>query len=138
MAVKKTTNDIVTAYRHINSAKLTKMETPERFALILITRQLKKVATEFDDFFKDVQEKMKPEGFDAIAEKVQGKKELSPEEIAAWNKYNKDINDSLKGELDKEIELDFEPLGKEAFEKFIESNDFNVSEILAVEDVICA
>lgn len=136
MAVKKTTNDIVTAYRIINPAKLTKMETAERFALILITRQLKKVATEFDDFFKDVQEKLKPEGFDAIADKVQSKKELTPEEIAAWNKYNKDINDSLKGELDKEVELDFEPLGKEAFEKFIESNDLSVNDILAIEDVI--
>lgn len=138
MATKKTTNDIVTAYRLINPAKLTKMETSERFALILITRQLKKVATDFDDFLKDVQEKMKPEGFDAIAEKVQGRKELTPEETAAWNKYHKDINDSLKGELDKEMELDFEPLGKESFEKFIESNDFNVSEILAIEDVIGA
>lgn len=136
MAVKKTTNDIVTAFRLINSAKLTKMETSERFALILITRQLKKVANEFDDFFKDVQEKMKPEGFDTITEKVREQKELTPEETSAWNKYHRGINESLKGELDKEIELDYEPLGKEAFEKFIESNDFNVSEIFAIEDVI--
>lgn len=138
MAVKKKVNDIVTAYRLINPAKLTKMETSERFALILITRQLKKVATEFDDFFKEVQEKMKPEGFDAIAEKVQGKQSLATEEVSAWNKYHRGINDSLKGELDKEIELDFEPLGKEAFEKFIESNDFSVNDILAIEDVIGA
>lgn len=137
MALKKTTNDIVTAFRLINDAKLTKMEPSERFALISITRQLKKVAVDFDDFFKDVREKMKPEGIDAIAEKIQRRVELTPEEAAIWNKYNNDINNSLKGEFEKEIELDFEPLGKESFERFIESNDFNVSDILVISDVIC-
>lgn len=138
MATKKNINDIVTAFRLINPAKLTKMETAERFALILAIRQLKKVANDFDDFFKDVQEKMKPEGFDAITEKMQARKELTAEESAVWNKYQKDINESLKDEFEKEIELDFEPLGKDAMEHFIDSNDFSVSDILAIEDVIGA
>lgn len=138
MATKKNINDIVTAFRLINPAKLTKMETAERFALILAIRQLKKVANDFDDFFKDVQEKMKPEGFDAITEKMQARKELTAEESAVWNKYQKDINESLKDELEKEIELDFEPLGKDTMEHFIDSNDFSVSDILAIEDVIGA
>lgn len=130
------TNDIVSAFRLINPAKLTKMETAERFSLILATRQLKKVATEFDDFLKDVQEKMKPEGFDAIAGKVQAHKDLAPDELKAWNKYQQDISECLKGELEKEVEVDFEPLSKEAMEHFIDSNDFAVSDIILIMDVL--
>ncbi len=130
------TNDIVSAFRLINPAKLTKMETAERFALILATRQLKKVGTEFDDFLKDVQEKLKPEGFDAIAEKVQAQKELSPEELKIWNKYQQDISECLKGELEKEVTLEFAPLSKEAMEHFIDSNDFAVSDIMLIMDVM--
>ena len=129
-------NDAVTAFRHINPAKLTKMETQERFAVILATRQLKKVDADFQDLLKDAQEKLKPEGFDAIVEKVQGKKELTASEQDALNKYNQDVSDCVKSELDKEVELDFAPLGKEAIEHFIESNDFSVDQIIAIMDVL--
>lgn len=136
MAVKKTTNDIVTAYRQINNAKLTKMEDAEKFALIKIVRQLKKVSTDFDDFLKDAQEKLKPDEFDKIVEKVQGKKELSPEEKAKLNKYNKDVAECLSEELEKEVELDFEPLSSESLGHFIASNDFSLNDILIIGDVV--
>ena len=129
-------NDAVTAFRLINPAKLTKMETAERFALILATRQLKKVATDFDELVKDTQEKMKPEGFDAIVEKVQGRKELTAPEQDALNRYNRDVTECVQTELDKEVQLDFTPLGKEAVERFIDSNDFAVSDVMLVMDVI--
>lgn len=131
-------NDAVTAYRLINPAKLTKMETEERFAVILATRQLKKVATDFDELVKDAQEKLKPEGFDAIVEKVQGKKELTSSEQETLNKYNKDVTDCVQTELDKEVEFDFNPLSEDALGRFVESNDFSVSEIMLIGDVIGA
>lgn len=137
MATKKTTEQIVTAYRLINPAKLTKMENTERFAIILATRQLKKVTTDFDELLKDVQEKLKPaEGFDKIIGKVQSKEDLTPEEASILNKYNKDVSDCVTNELKKEIELDFEPLSKDALEHFIASNDFSVSDIITIQDVI--
>lgn len=136
MATKKTTNDIVTAYRLINTAKLGKMEDAEKFAIIKAVRQLKKVGTDFDDFLKDAQERLKPEGFDKIVGKIQSKEELASDEQSALDKYNKDVAECLSEELGKEIELDFEPLSEEAVGRFIASNDFNVSEILAVSDVI--
>ncbi len=129
-------NDAVTAFRLVNPAKLTKMETAERFAVILATRQLKKVSEDFEGLLKDAQEKLKPEGFDAIVEKVQGKKELTPSEQDALNKYNQDVSDCVKSELDKYVELDFAPLGKEAMERFIDSNDFTIEQIIAVMDVL--
>lgn len=129
-------NDIVTAYRLINPAKLTKMDTAERFALILATRRLRKVSTDFEELLKDTQEKMKPEGFDAIVEKVQGKRELTAPEQDALNRYNKDVTQCVQTELDKEAELDFEPLSKEAVEHFIDSNDFAVSDVMLIMDVV--
>lgn len=133
--VMKTT-DIVTAYRLINPAKLTKMEVKERYALILITRQLKKVATEFDDLLKDAQEKLKPAGLDAIVGKVEEKKGLTPQERDVLKRYNKDVSDCVKPELDKEVELDIVPLGKEAMEHFFDSNDFSVGDVVTIMDVI--
>lgn len=137
MAVKKTTDQIVAAFRLINPAKLTKMETSERFALILVTRQLKKVNDEFDALLKETQEKLKPsEGFDKIVEKLQAREELTPEEAIVWNKYNKEVTNCINTELAKETELEIEPLGKEAFEHLVASNDFSVSDIIAIQDVI--
>ena len=129
-------NDAVTAFRLINPAKLTKMETAERFAVILATRQLKKVDADFQDLLKEAQEKLKPEGFDRIVEKVQAKTELTAPEQDALNKYNQDVSDCVKGELDRDVELDFEPLGKEAMERFVDSNDFTIEQIIAIMDVM--
>ena len=129
-------NDAVTAFRLVNPAKLTKMETEERFAVILATRQLKKVDTDFQDLLKDAQEKLKPEGFDKIVEKVQAKTELTASEQKALDEYNKQVSDCVKSELDKTVELDFAPFGKEAIERLVDSNDFSTGDIIAIMDVL--
>lgn len=131
-------DNVISAYRILNNAKLGKMEDAEKFALIKAVRQLKKVGTDFDDFLKDAQEKLKPENFEAIAGKVQNKEELTPEEAAKLNKYNADVTTCVKDELDKDVELTFAPLSEEAIGRLIASNDFAVAEILTVTDVIGA
>ena len=138
MATTKTTDQIVSAYNLINKAKLTKLEDSEKFILIKIARQLKKTSVDFEDFLNDAQEKLKPDNFDEIADKMQMKKELTADESATVTKYNKDVSDCLKDELDKEVELTFEPVSDEMFGRFIASNDFSVSEMLTIADVICA
>lgn len=136
MAVTKKVNDIVTAHRLINTAKLGKMEDAEKYAIIKVARHIKKVGTDFDDFLKDAQEKLKPEGFDRIVGKLQGKEKLTDAEQEAFNKYNKDVSECLRDELEKEVELDFEPLSEETVGRFIASNDFSMGEIFAIVDVI--
>lgn len=138
MATKKTTDQIVSAYNLINNAKLSKMDDSEKFALIKIVRQLKKTSVDFEDFLNDAQEKLKPENFDAIAAKMKLKEKLTTEESATVSKFNNDVSDCLKDELEKEVELTFEPLSEEALGRFIASNDFSVNEILAISDVIGA
>lgn len=136
MSVKKTTDSIVTAFRAVNNAKIGKMEDSEKFAFIKAVRQLKKVASEFDENLKDAQERLKPEGFNAMASKVQSNESLTAEESAALAKYNCDIDACLKEELEKEVELTFEPLSEDAIGRFIASNDFAVKEIMVITDVI--
>lgn len=136
MAVTKKVKDIVTVHRLINTAKLGKMEDAEKYAIIKVARQIKKVGTEFDDFLKDVQEKMKPEGFDSIISKVQKNEKMTSEESEVLNKYNNDVAECLKDELDKEVELAFEPMTEEAIGRFVASNDFSMGEIFAISDVI--
>lgn len=135
MATKRT-ESIVAAFRIINNAKISKMEDAEKFALIKAVRHLKKVNNEFDEFLKDAQNRLKPEGFDAIAAKYQNKEELTAEENAILSKYNTDVSECVKEELEKDVELPFTPLSEESLGRFIASNDFSVSEVLMVSDVI--
>lgn len=138
MSIKKKTDNVVAAFRLINTAKISKMEDTEKFDFIKTVKHLKKVGTDFDDFLKDAQERLKPENFDKIAAKYQSKEELTADEMATLNKYNKDVADCVQGELDKEVELDFEPLSEEALGRFIASNDFTVADIITISDVIGA
>ncbi|MDE7440641.1 MAG: hypothetical protein K2M69_00535 [Muribaculaceae bacterium] len=138
MATKKTTDQIVTAYRLLNNAKLSKMEDAEKFAVIKIARKLRKASADFDELVKDAQERLKPDNFDIIASKMQANKELTPEESAAVEKYNRDITACVREELEKEVEPDFEPISEEAFGRLIASNDFSTAEVIAIDDVICS
>lgn len=129
-------NDVVEAFRSVNPAKLTKMETADRYALILATRQLKKVAGDFDELVKDAQEKLKPEGFDVIIDKLKKKEKLTPGEQTAVNEYDRQVSDCIGVELKREVILEFEPLGNAAIDRFIESNDFSIREIIIIHDVL--
>lgn len=136
----KKTENVVAAYRAIiqNKAKVTKMEDSEKSAFLYAAHQLKKVAADFDDYAKSAQETLKPEGFDAIAAKSQANEPLTEEEAAELNKYGKEVSDSLTAELEKEVELGFEPLTKEAFGRFVASNDLSINDMLVIEDALCA
>lgn len=125
---------IIIAYRLLNNSKLGKMQDEEKFLVIRAIKQLKPVATDYDDFIKDAAQRLRPEGYDKIEAK-QGK-ELSEDEQKAVAKYNEDVTKCVREELDKEVELTFTPLSEEAFGRFIASNDLAVSEILAVMDVV--
>lgn len=133
---KNTTDQIVTAFRLINKAKLSKMEDAEKFAFIKSVREMKKVNADFEDFLRLTQEKLRPDNFEEISSKMQSGTELSASETAIVDKYNRDVSECIKEELDKEIELTYERMSEDAFGRFVASNDFSVSEIIAIEDVI--
>lgn len=123
----------VTAYRMIGKAKLTKMEDPEKFAMFKVMRSMKKTASEFEEFLNDASERLRPEGFDAVAEKIQRKEELSEDENEMAGKYNKDVTACVEDELKKEIDL-CEPFSEDALDRFFASNDFTLGETVFLSE----
>lgn len=130
--VKTTIREAVTAYRILSEAKFSKIKDGDRFSAMKLMKALKGVAVPYDDYLKDVRERLKPEGFDAL----QGKEKLTPEEIKLITKYERDIDECMKPELDKEVKLDFSLLSEEGMKGLLESNDFTFGQACSLYDLI--
>lgn len=130
--MKKTKENFISVYNIVSIAKLGKMDIAEKFALIKATRELKKVAMDFDDLLKEIREQHEPETLATIFDKIKTNQPLTDEEGALWAKYNECVNH----EVAKEIELNFEPLNEATLGHFFDSNDFSMSEILTISDVL--
>lgn len=134
--MKTTTEKAVVAYRILSNAKIGKMKDGDKFNSVKIMKELKPVATAYDDFIKDAAEKLKPEGIEEIQRKVQGNEKLTAEEQKLWDKYNADVAKCVQDELAKEVEFSFQPMSEEGFKGLLASNDLNLAEIMALDEVI--
>lgn len=135
------TIEAVNAYNTVKDAKLTKMEEGEQFSLILIMRSLKKAASDYGDFVKDAQEKLKPENFSDLQERAGRFPSLSDEEKIQTNRelqaYNEKVEKCVRPESEKQVEIDIEPLSREGFGRFMKSNDFTAETALTLYDILC-
>lgn len=95
-------------YLLIGSAKLNGLTSDEKYKVITLAREFKKVSQEFEDFIKDTQENVK----DRV-----------------------ELNSIIEKEADKNIDINIEKLGS-IFDKFIDANDWNVAQILMLEENI--
>lgn len=138
---------IIEVYKALKEAKLTKMESKEKFAVIRIMRAVKPVAEEWDAFMATVDEKLKGENHEAIVAMIQQwQKEgdnttLTMEERKEVNEYiakfNAERNELINAELAKEVEVSFERISEETFERFIDSNDMDVNVLTMLSENIC-
>lgn len=141
------TSTIIEVYQLLNTAKLTKMESKEKFQVIKIMRAMKSVAEEWDSFVKTMDEKLKGDNHEEMLAKAQQwqkegeKTTLSLDERMAVNEYfskfNKDRTEMITSEQSKEVNIIFDKLTEEAFERLVDSNDFNVGQIVALQEAIC-
>ena len=141
------TSTIIEVYQLLNTAKLTKMESKEKFQVIKIMRAMKPVAEEWDSFVKTMDEKLKGDNHEEMLAKAQQwqkegeKTTLSFDERMAVNEYfakfNKDRTEMITSEQSKEVNILFDKLTEEAFERLVDSNDFNVGQIVALQEAIC-
>lgn len=141
------TSTIIEVYQLLNSAKLTKMESKEKFQVIKIMRAMKPVAEEWDSFVKTIDEKLKGENHEEILAKAQqwqkegDKTTLSLDERMAVNEYfskfDHERRQLVASEQSKEVNIIFDKMTEEAFERLVDSNDFNVGQILALQEAIC-
>lgn len=128
------------AYKLLDDAKLTALENGDKFKIVKVCRALKPIAKELESFEKDTEDKLKPEGFDEKAKKA-GAGELSQAEIMDLNQqfaeYREAVNDCLESERNTEVEVKFAPMGRDVFEKLVESNKgYTVGNIMLLEDVL--
>ena len=146
------TIEITNIYVVLNEAKLTKMDDADKFKVIKILRVIKPVAKGYEDFVEDVKNKLKADDHDKMTEKAQawnkdnqGKKvnELTQEQIDELNtintyfaEYNKRVENCLKEESEKEVELTIDKLSEEAFSKLVASNDWTCGQIMALSDAV--
>lgn len=145
--MEKKTNEIVEVYNLIKEAKSQKMDSADRFKLVKAMRQLKKIANDYDDFRTDALANLKGETHDEMVKKAQlwqeegEKTKLSVDERIAinnyFNKYNQDVTDCLKDELEKIHNLDYELLTEDAFIKFVDSNDWTLGQVNIISGLLC-
>ena len=141
------TSTVIEVYKALKEAKLTKMESKEKFAVIRIMRAVKPVAEEWDAFLSTVDEKLRGEGHEEMVAKIQQwQKEgdnttLTMEERKEVNEYiakfNAERNELINAELAKEVEVSFERISEEAFERFVDSNDMDVNMLTMLSENIC-
>lgn len=137
------TGEIVSVFSILSSAKLTKMESSDKFKVIKAMRVMTPIDEEWKSFLKTVDEKLKKDDFEEMAEKArkwEQEKEnstLTDEEKAEINKYFNDFaiekNKCIEDELNKAIELDYEKISENALEKLFDSNDFDVNQMLILD-----
>lgn len=141
------TSTIIEVYKALKEAKLTKMESKEKFQVIKIMREIKPTAEEWDSFISTVDEKLKGENHDEMAEKIkQWQKEgenttLTLDERKEVNeyiaKYNAERNELVNAEMEKEVEVKYERISQEAFERLVDSNDLSVGVMEMLYGELC-
>lgn len=152
---KKTikTEKVLSAFRVLNTAKYTKMTDEDKIKVWKIARALKPIADKFEDDSKDAAEKFKPT--EDFAERLQKAQEFERkrnagedmtdapmgaaeygEFIKEFQKYNKTVADAVKEFADKEVEVEFDVLTEEAFGKLMASNEWEVSQVIEIGQII--
>ncbi len=138
---KVKTSDAVAVYNTIKALRIGTLPKEDRFSILRAAKALRTVATSFDDFLKDAQERLKPEGFDALADKARAFDTLTDQEKAEVNRrlgdYQKDVDDCVKGELEREVEIEALPaIAEETLSEIAAANTgLDVQTLMLMEDL---
>lgn len=148
------TIDITNIHKLLNSAKLTKMEDSDKIKVIKIVRSIRPIATDYEEFVKQVYNQFKAEDHEAMTERAenwnkshQGMKvsDLSQQELeelktinSYFGEYDKRVENSLKKEAENEVTLTIEMLSEDAFCKLVSSNDWTCEQIMLISDNLVA
>jgi hypothetical protein len=146
------TEKILVAYKILSAAKYAKMEDADKLKVFKIVRTMKPIATQFDDDHEQLAKMMKPDDFDEKVMKwnetrerlSMGLKDNLPMDAdeyisftyAIINPYNESVSDKTKEFAEKEIEMEFEPISESAFNKLMNSNDWNFAQTVELADII--
>lgn len=132
--MKTTVDKIVKAYAKLGDVKVTTLEDKEVMKVIRMRKAMRPVSEEFNAFLEDVKSKFKPEGFEDVVRKAQeGWDKMTDAEKKAANElvtgYNRKVEESVKPEAEKEVEIEFEPLSDDSLSKLMKENSLTVADI---------
>lgn len=142
---------VINVYKALDGAKMSKLETSDRYLLIRALRPMRRIDADFAEFREDAVKRLRPDNYDDIAAKVNKfnalktveEREAAIEDTAtrealeANYKFNTEVSECVKDELGREVELEFAPLSEDAFGKLMESNpDWALGLIAEIEDVL--
>lgn len=132
--MKTTVDKIVKAYAKLGDVKVTTLEDKEVMKVIRMRKAMRPVSEDFNAFLEDVKTKFKPEGFEETVRKAQeGWDKMSDSEKRAANElvtgYNRKVDEAVKEEADREVEIEFEPLSEDSLTKLMKENSMTVAEM---------
>lgn len=143
-------DDAIKAYRIMTTAKtdgkdgfvIATLDTEDMFRVLRAVNAIKPIAVAFDGFVKDVQGRLKPEGWDEMLadynnpDTPEERKAEIMKEAAA---YEAKVAECVHTELEKDKTPDaYERLGKDAFGKLVKANShlLDVPAIMLLQAVI--
>lgn len=141
--MKTTLRKVVEAYRALGDAKVTKLDNGEVLKVVKGRKVMRAVAEDYEAFLKDVTEKMKPEGWDELVADAR-KWEQEGEKTTIGEARRKEVNRALvdyqmkvdaavKGELEREVEVDIEKLTEDSLTKILVENGWEVKKLDELE-----
>ena len=144
--MKASIKNIVSAYKVLGEAKVTKLEEGEVVKVVKARKAMRPIADDFDAFLKDCQEKFKPENWDEVQEKVaQWQKEgenttLTEAERVELNKaiigYQQKVDGAVKDELARVVEISVESLKEESATKMLVENGWELKKLDEIEVIL--
>lgn len=144
--MKVTVKEVVSCYKALGEAKVTKLEESEVIKIVKARKAMRQIADDYEAFLKDIQEKFKPENWDEIQKKIQQwqqegeKTTLTDSEKIEINKtlidYQSKVEKAVKEELSKEIELNIDKLKDGSDTKLLVENNWELNKLNDIEIIL--
>lgn len=125
--------EAVSLYKILGEAKVSSLEETEIVKIVKTRKLLRKYVEEYEAFFKDAQEKFKPDNFEETQSKIQKWNNLTDEEKIEVNKsireYEAKINLAVNEESERVIDVTIETLTEDSVIKLLKHNDWSISKL---------
>lgn len=141
--MKVTVKQVIECYKALGEAKVTKLEEADVVKVVKARKTMRPIAEDYDAFLKDCQEKFKPECWEDVQKKIQQWQQegdnttLTDAEKRGVNTvlvdYQNKINEAVKEELEKEIELNIDTLKEDSATKLLVENGWELKKLDEIE-----
>ena len=143
------TKDVAEAYKMIGRANYQKLSDDDKIRLWRIARKLRKTAEDYDRDLQDAQQKFEPDGnfrknmflarnYEAEVSKGQTDNLSMSEKdyrefIMRFQEYDNLIGKAIKEVSEHPVEIEFEPLTEDAFEKLLLCNEWPLHHVRYID-----